>query len=442
MEDCLHTAPESIAAVVGAVSSVPGGITSAAGFYAAGAHIGLRRKRKDLAVVYSVQPCDWAGAFTTSSIKAAPVQWNQALRDKGGKVQALVVNSAVANSCTGAVGAHHTMEMAQTTADCLNLQAEHVLVASTGVIGTFLPINLVKSGIMSTAPLISTSTKAANDAAQAITTTDTFLKQCAVQFVIDGKTITLGAMAKGSGMVHPNMATMLSFITTDLAIDQALLQKALSESVPTTYNMICVDGDKSTNDMVLVLANGMAGNAKIVDEDDNYKIFTRALGMLNVQLARTIASDGEGASKLLEVEVNGATTIEDAQALALHVVKSSLVKVAFYAEDANWGRIVAAMGASGVAFDFDKVALSISSGSKDLPLLVDGMPYWIDEGSCQSVLSHNELKISINIGEGTCSATAWGCDLTPEYIDKGGNYRRHHQNEKAFPFAGVQGGAA
>lgn len=422
--------------------TMPGGVTSASGFYAAGAHIGLRRKRKDLAIVYSVQPCTWAATLTTSSVKAAPVLWNQKLRSKGDPVQALVVNSAIANSCTGAAGDQHAQMMAQTTAGCFNLKAEQVIVASTGVIGTHLPINQVTAGIKSTAPLISTSSKSANDAAQAITTTDTFLKQCAVKFNIDGKQITIGAMAKGSGMVHPNMATMLSFITTDLSIDQTLLQKALSQSVSKTYNMICVDGDRSTNDMVIMLANGMAGNAQICDENGDYQIFVQALAALNEQLSKSIASDGEGASKLLEVCVSGASTLEDAQKLALHVVKSSLVKVAFFAEDANWGRIVAAMGAAGIDFDFDKLALSISSGETELPLLIDGMPYWIDETNHKAVLAHSELKISIGIGDGEFSATAWGCDLTHAYIDKGGNYRRFQQMEKAFPSTFAQGGAA
>ncbi|HEY9777745.1 MAG TPA: bifunctional glutamate N-acetyltransferase/amino-acid acetyltransferase ArgJ [Planktothrix sp.] len=422
--------------------TIQGGVTSAAGFYAAGAHIGLRRKRKDLALVYSVQPCTWAATLTTSSVKAAPVLWNHKLRAKGETVQALVVNSAIANSCTGAAGEQHAQMMAETTAGCFHLHAEQVLVASTGVIGTHLPIKQVIKGIEATAPLISTSTKSANDAAQAITTTDTFLKQFAVKFYIGGKLVTLGAMAKGSGMVHPNMATILSFITTDLAIDQALVQKALTNSVSKTYNMICVDGDRSTNDMVILLANGMAGNKLIAEENEDFATFVEALSWLNEQISKSIASDGEGASKLLEVYVSGAETVEDAQKLALHVVKSSLVKVAFFAEDANWGRIVAAMGAAGVEFDFDKLALSISSGEVVLPLLVDGMPYWIDETNHKEVLSHSELKISICIGEGQYSATAWGCDLTHAYIDKGGNYRRFQQMEKAFPSTFAQGGAA
>jgi glutamate N-acetyltransferase/amino-acid N-acetyltransferase len=419
-----------------------GGITSPAGFYAAGAHIGLRKKRKDLALVYSIKPCDWAGTFTTSSIKAAPVMWNSNLRDKGGKVQAIVVNSAVANSCTGTVGYQHAQEMAQTTAECFNLEPEQVLVSSTGVIGTYLPIAKVKAGIASTAPLISTSSKSANDAAQAITTTDTFLKHCTVTFKADDKFITLGAMAKGSGMVHPNMATMLSFITTDLDIDQALLQKALSASVSTTYNMICVDGDRSTNDMVLILANGMAGNKRISEENSDYAAFVEALQLLNVNLSRTIASDGEGASKLLEVTVSGASTQEDAQKLALHVVKSSLVKVAFFAEDANWGRIVAAMGAAGVDFELEKLGLTVASEETELPLLLDGMPFWIDEVNHKEVLSHGELKIAITIGDGPFASTAWGCDLTYSYIDKSGNYRRLQQMEKALPKTFAQGGVA
>jgi glutamate N-acetyltransferase/amino-acid N-acetyltransferase len=425
--------------MAGQIELIQGGITSANGFQSAGMHIGLRRKRKDLAIVFSEKPCDWAATFTTNTVKAAPVLWNKDLLEAGAKTRAIVVNSAIANSCTGLAGQQHTKEMAETTAACLGLQPSEVLVASTGVIGVHLPIKMVTTGIKATAPFLSSTFESAGNAAEAITTTDSFVKQAAVQFKIDGKLITLGAMAKGSGMVHPNMATMLSFIATDLNIEQTLLQKALSQSVPKTYNMISVDGDSSTNDMVLLLANGLAGNKRICDEGEEFQYLVEGLDLLNTHLAKAIASDGEGASKLIEVSVSGAKSVEDARKLARHVISSNLVKISFFANDANWGRIVAAMGASGVEFDFDKIELSMSSGHSHLPLLVDGMAYWTDEKNERAVLAGTEVKILVHLGEGDSTATAWGCDLTHDYIDKSGKYRRVHSMSRAAAAEPVKG---
>lgn len=421
---------------------IKGGVTAASGFKAAGAHIGLRRKRKDLAILSSELPCDWAATFTTNSVKAAPVLWNQQLLAGKTKVSAIVINSAIANSCTGLAGQNHARQMAETTADCLGLDATSVLVASTGVIGVHLPIKEVAKGIRETAPLLSATYEAGCHAADAITTTDTYVKQYALQVTIDDKEVIIGAMAKGSGMVHPNMATMLAFITTDLNIDPTLLQKALSESVSKTFNMISVDGDNSTNDMVVAMANGAAGNARIDNVGDAYQQFANALDVLTCHLAKLIAGDGEGASKLLEVQVSGALTVTDARKLARAVVCSSLVKVALFAEDANWGRVVAAMGSSGVNFDCDKLALSLSCDQHELGLLVDGMPYWVDEVECKSILSGKSVTLKVEITEGNCSATAWGCDLTPEYIRKSGNYQAGQRTEKTLTGMYAQGGAA
>ncbi len=405
------------------IEKIDGGITAPQGFSAAGVHVGLRRKRKDLALIVSETSATCAAVFTTNVMKGAPIVWNHEVLQKRDTVRAIVVNSAYANSGTGVPGLIHARTMAETTAECLNLESEEVLVASTGLIGVHLPIEIVKTGIKSTAAQIGSDRSSGTSAAEAITTTDTFLKQMAVQFEIDGKMVTMGAMAKGSGMVHPNMATTLGFITTDLSISAALLKKALSEIIAETFNMISVDGDTSTNDMVVILANGLAGNATINEETAEYALFHQALKMVALHLARSVAMDGEGATKLIEVTVSGAASIIDARKLARGVVASSLVKAAVFAEDANWGRIVAALGSAGVQFEYTSLSIWMSSNETEVPLLLDGMPYWLDESLCRQVLGASEVKFRISIGEGDSSATAWGCDLTYDYIRKNGNYR-------------------
>lgn len=407
---------------------IQGGVTSPKGFKAAGAHVGLRRKRKDLALLLSETPCDYSAVFTTNTAKGAPILWNKEVVASGKKVRALVVNSGNANSCTGYPGLVHAKQMAETTATCFSLEPHEVLVASTGIIGVPLQIDKVKAGIRTVASILTASQESGTMAAEAITTTDNFIKQMALQFEVDGTMVTMGAMAKGSGMVHPNMATMLSFITTDLAIAPHLLEKAFKGSVSKTYNMISIDGDTSTNDMSAILANGMAGNAAITEENADYELFVSALHYMNTYLAKQIARDGEGASKLIEVTVCGATTQEDADKLARIVVSSNLVKTAFFAQDANWGRIVAAMGSSGLAFDENKLNLYMSGTAGDgeeleVCLLLDGTPYWTDDSICKAVLSENEIKVKIELNMGEYSATSWGCDLTYEYIRKNGNYK-------------------
>lgn len=405
------------------IQVIDGGVTSAIGFTACGLHVGLRRKRKDLALVMSEVPAVCAAAFTTNLMKGAPIVWNQQVLEKRSEIRAIVVNSAYANSGTGVPGIVHAGEMAATTANCLGLETEEVLVASTGLIGVHLPIEIVKAGIRAAAPHLAADRASATAAAEAITTTDTFLKQMAVSFEIGGKPVTLGAMAKGSGMVHPNMATTLGFLTTDLCITAEMLNKALQEVIAETFNMVSVDGDTSTNDMVVVLANGASQNQVIAEESEDYNIFLQALKLVMRHLARSIAQDGEGATKLIEVTVSGAVCLGDARKLAKSVITSNLVKAAVFAEDANWGRIVAALGSSGACFDYNALSISISSTQGRVPLLVEGMPYWLDDQLCRQILAAKEVQIDVIVGQTGYAATAWGCDLTYDYIRKNGNYR-------------------
>lgn len=406
-----------------AIHVIEGGITAPKGFAAAGAHVGLRRKRKDLALIVSEKSAACAAVFTTNAIKGAPILWNKEVLSGTDHVRAIVVNSAYANSGTGQPGLAHAKQMAQTTAGCLGLSPDEVLVASTGIIGIHLPIDVITAGIAHTAPLLDNTMESGTYAAEAITTTDTFIKQMAVEFEVNGAKVTVGAMAKGSGMVHPNMATTLGFLTTDLAIAPELLKKALSSVIVDTFNMISVDGDTSTNDMVVLLANGLADNPSIESEDDEYELFVHVLQMMLTQLAKSVARDGEGASKLIEVIVSGTDTVDDARKCARAVVASTLVKAAVFAEDANWGRIVAALGNAGVAIEYDKLSISMFGNGLHVPLLLDGMPYWMDESICRSALQSNEVRFVICAGESQHQATAWGCDLTYDYIKKNGNYR-------------------
>jgi glutamate N-acetyltransferase/amino-acid N-acetyltransferase len=401
-----------------------GGVTSPIGFKAAGAHVGLKRKRKDLAIVLSESPANFAAALTTNVVKAAPILWNQQIVAAGKQIKAVVINSGNANSCTGPTGTLHTEMMAAKTADCLGVKPTEVLVASTGVIGVPLPIEKVEAGIAIVAPQVAASAESGYSAAEAIMTTDSFVKQCALQVKIGATVITIGGMAKGSGMVHPNMATMLSFITTDAAISQELLHKALIKSVSVSYNMISVDGDTSTNDMVAILANGMAGNAMIADADSaDYHAFCQALDEVNTFLAKCIASDGEGATKVLTVTVKGSKNIEDAQKLSKSVVSSNLVKTAFFGEDANWGRILAALGYGGVIFDPSKVSIDFVSASGAITLLKSGQPCQFCELTASRILKQKEIEVLIDLDDGSSTATAWGCDLSYDYVRINGAYR-------------------
>ncbi len=400
-----------------------GGVTSPKGFMAAGAHIGVKRKRKDLSLVWSDVPAHLAAAFTTNVMRAAPILWNEKVVAGGKPVRGIVVNSGNANACTGELGMINAEAMAATYADCMGVSKEEIIIASTGVIGVQLPIQLIKQGIETTCQDLDCSAEAGLSAAQAIMTTDTYVKQTSLTFEVDGKKVTIGAMAKGSGMIHPNMATMLSFLTTDLNISPALLTKALKESSAETYNMISVDGDTSTNDMVAILANGKAGNKLIDSEGSDYLTFCQALKTINTDLAKAIVRDGEGATKFLQVEVKHADSIPEARKLARSIVSSSLVKTAFFGEDANWGRIICAMGYSGVSFKPETVSIAIESAAGKLELMQEGEPVVVNEILGKAVLAEKDIIIHIDMKEGLSEATAWGCDLSYEYVRINGSYR-------------------
>ncbi len=405
---------------------VNGGITAPQGFQAAGAHIGLKKQKqkKDLALIASNVPAHFAAVFTTNVVKAAPIIWCEQVAQKQAPIRGIVVNSGNANACTGAAGMQHTEIMAKTFANCLGVKSEEILVSSTGVIGLPLPIDLITEGIKTTSKLLSSENGAGEAAAQAIMTTDTFMKEFAFSTPISGKTVTIGGIAKGSGMIHPNMATMLAFITTDVNISPALLKECLQKSNQQTYNMISVDGDTSTNDMVAIMSNGLAGNEIINEHGDNYNKFFAALNEVNLELAKAIVHDGEGATKFLEVTVHGTKTVEEAQKLSKAVISSSLVKTAFFGQDANWGRILAAMGYAGVPFDPDGVSIEFLSEAGKISLINRGEPEVIDEAKALKILKEKNIKILIEMNNGgQSSATAWGCDLSYEYVRINGSYR-------------------
>lgn len=402
---------------------VQGSITAAKGFQAAGEYIGIKNKRKDLAIIFSEKACTYAGAFTQNVVKAAPVVWDKAVLEKGGKVHAIVVNSGNANAATGEQGFKDTEQMAVKTAEALKIEKESVLVCSTGVIGVTMPMDVVAAGIEMTAAKVCEGIAAAENAAEAIMTTDTVKKTIAVQEEIGGATVTIGGMGKGSGMIHPNMATMLGFITTDVNITQPMLQKALKKAIDTTFNMITVDGDTSTNDSVLVLANGAAGNLVIDSEGEAFDKFFKGLYEVCKYIAISIVKDGEGATKLLEVQLDGAADFEAGKALAKSILTSSLVKTAFFGEDANWGRIFCAMGYSGIEFNPDKVDIAVESIAGYVSMLKQGLPVKFSEPKAKEVLQESEIKILVTMQEGKESVTAWGCDLSYDYVKINGDYR-------------------
>lgn len=402
---------------------IQGGITAAKGFKAAGAHIGIKAKKKDLAVVYSETACAYAGAFTQNVVKAAPVLWNKDILDKGNKVHGFVVNSGNANAATGLQGSKDVAEMASLTAEALHVKEEEILVCSTGVIGVELPMDTLRKGIPAVASQIEEGLVAGEAASDAILTTDLTKKTIAVEEEIDGFSITMGAMGKGSGMIHPNMATMLGFVTTDVNISQEMLQKALKEAINTSFNMITVDGDTSTNDTVLVLANGKAGNPIIDTEGPAFDKFYACLYEVCKYIAISIVKDGEGATKLLEVNMQGVKDFEEGKMIAKSILTSSLVKTAFFGEDANWGRIFCAMGYSGVNFDPSKVNISFESIAGSICLLKQGLPVRFSEEKAKAILEEKEIKVIVTMGEGDTCVTAWGCDLSYDYVKINGDYR-------------------
>lgn len=405
---------------------IEGSVTAAKGFRAAGNAVGVKgaiTEKKDLAIIVSDVPAVAAGAFTTNVVKATSVTRNMKIMEGKGKINAVVANSGNANACTGEEGIKSNEKMAQCLADILGVDSSTVLTASTGVIGAVFPIDTITKGIKATFPMLGYDRNNALMAAEAIMTTDTYSKEVAVEFDLGGKTVHLGGMAKGSGMICPNMATMLSFITTDTAISQELLNKALKEDIKSTYNMVSVDGDTSTNDTVVVLANGLAGNEEVVSEGKDYDAFKEALHYVNERLAKNLVRDGEGATKFMEVNVTGAATEADAKTMAKSVVKSSLFKAAVFGEDANWGRVLCAMGYSGVKFDPQKVDIVFASNAGEILLMDNGTPIVFDEDKAKTILSEKEIQVNIKISEGNAKATAWGCDLSYEYVKINGDYR-------------------
>lgn len=403
---------------------IEGGVTAAKGFEAAAAEANIKYKnRTDMAMIYSQVPCKAAGTFTTNVVKAAPVKWDQKIVKESAYAQAVIINSGIANACTGAEGMDYCRQTAEGAAKILNIPEEAVLVASTGVIGMQLPIDRIKAGAKALAKIKKATIEAGHEAAQAIMTTDTVPKEIAVTFEMGGKTVTMGGMCKGSGMIHPNMCTMLSFITTDADISKELLQEALSEDIKDTYNMVSVDGDTSTNDTVLLLANGMAGNTPVTEKNEDYEIFKKALNMVNTYLCRKIAGDGEGATALFEVKILGAKTKADAVTLSKSVVTSNLTKAAIYGHDANWGRILCAMGYSGVAFDPEVVDLFFESAAGKIQIMKDGVAADYSEEEATKILSEPEVTAIADVKMGDQTATAWGCDLTYDYVKINADYR-------------------
>ena len=406
------------------MKQIKGGVTAAKGYEAASTAAGIKYQgRTDMALIYSQVPCVSAGTFTTNVVKAAPVKWDRQIVDSGAGVQAVVVNSGIANACTGEEGMGYCKETAEAAAKALNIDAAGVLVGSTGVIGMQLPMRKMVDGIQVLAGKKAEGLQSGHDAARAIMTTDTVEKEMAVEIEIGGKTVTIGGMSKGSGMIHPNMCTMLAFITTDAAITKEALQKALSEDVEDTYNMISVDGDTSTNDTAILLANGLAGNQEITYASPEYETFKEALHMVNETLAKKMAGDGEGATALFEVKVVGAESIKQAKTLAKSVVCSNLTKAAIAGHDANWGRILCAMGYSGAQFDPEKVDLFFESKAGKLQIIENGVATDYSEEVATKILSEPEITATADIKMGDYSATAWGCDLTHEYININADYR-------------------
>lgn len=398
------------------------GVTAPKGFLASGIHCGLKKNnlKLDLALIYSEVQANAAGVYTKNKVKGAPIYiTKEHLSNK--KAQAIIINSGNANTCNGNDGLVKAKRMAELQGKALRLKTSDILVASTGVIGVPLNIDAIKDGI----PMLSErlSKEGYEDAAAAIMTTDTYKKQLAFEFKIKDKVITVGAMAKGSGMIEPNMGTMLSFITTDLNISGEMLSEALKESTKISYNRVSVDGDTSTNDMVLILANGLASNKEITEKNDDYYTFINVLNTLNITLSKMIAKDGEGATKLIECIVSNCKSEKDAEALSKSVINSPLVKTAIFGSDANWGRVLCALGYSGVNINPDKVNLSFKSSVGEVEVCKDGMPLPFDEVKAKEILLKDEIQILISMNSGKYSSKAWGCDLSYDYVKINGDYR-------------------
>ena len=402
---------------------VEGGVCAAQGFVANGLNCGLNpnKEKNDLALVYSETMCDTAAVFTQNKVKGAPILVTKKhLEQTGGKARAIIANSKNANTCN-ADGEEKAERMAVLAGRVLGIPANEVIVASTGVIGQILPLEPIESHIDELAAGLSKENH--GKAEYAIMTTDTVMKECAVSFELDGKTVTVGGMAKGSGMIHPNMATTLNFVTTDAAIDRELLQKAVSKIVKITYNCLSVDGDQSTNDTLCVMANGLAGNKRIDAEKKDYDTFCEALYQVLMNLTRMLAKDGEGATKLLECEVKGAKDLDTAIIVAKSVIRSPLFKCAMFGEDANWGRILCAIGYAEADFEIDKVDVDLASKYGTVAVCRNGAGVEFSEEEASRILSSDEIFIHVDLKQGTESAKAWGCDLTYDYVKINGDYR-------------------
>ncbi|MCR5223338.1 MAG: bifunctional glutamate N-acetyltransferase/amino-acid acetyltransferase ArgJ [Lachnospiraceae bacterium] len=417
------------------MKQINGGITAPKGFFAAGVEAGIKyENRKDMAMIYSEKPCVVAGTFTSNRVKAAPVKWDMKIVDEKGSAQAVVVNTGIANAGTGAEGMRICEETAEEAAKQLGIEKDAVLVGSTGVIGAQIPIEKIKAGIAKLVAAKDSGTAAGTDASKAIMTTDTVNKELAVTVEIAGVTVTLGAMSKGSGMIHPNMCTMLGYVTTDAVIDHDTLTELLKNDVQSTYNMISVDGDTSTNDTLLVLANGMAGNEPIKKGTQAYEDFRAALHFVNETQAKRLAADGEGAMALIETSVFHAQSVEAARKLARSVISSSLTKAAIYGHDSNWGRILCALGYAGEDFDPEHMAIYYGNAaakeqaakgdfSKGMLIYEDGIGADYSEEEATKLLSKDEVYIWVDLKAGNESATAWGCDLTYDYVKINADYR-------------------
>ena len=404
---------------------IKGGICAPKGFSASATEANIKYKnRTDMAMIFSKVPAISAGTYTTNLVKAAPVLWDRKITDSETYVNAIVINSGIANACTKDEGMEYCKQSAKKAASELGVEENSILLASTGVIGMQLPIEKICAGIESLSNSLEQSDKAANEAAKAIMTTDTVSKEIAIEFEISGKTVKMGAMCKGSGMIHPNMCTMLGFITTDVNISKELLLKALRDDVVDTFNMVSVDGDTSTNDSLIILANGLADNEKIACESsEEYKAFKGNLNFITTALSKMIAGDGEGATALFEVVVEGAKTKETARTLAKSVVTSSLTKAAIFGHDANWGRILCALGYSGEKFDPDNMELYFESENGKILIYKDGVSVGFDEEKATKILSAKEVRAFVKLNMGDFSATAWGCDLTFDYVKINADYR-------------------
>lgn len=403
---------------------IKGGVTAAKGYEAASTAAGIKyTDRTDMAMIYSQAPCAAAGTFTTNVVKAAPVRWDQQVIAGGDSVQAVIVNSGIANACTGTEGFRYCKDTAKAAAEALGISESGVLIGSTGVIGKQIPIDKLTAGIKELAEKKNDTIANGTEAAKAIMTTDTFEKELAVTIEAGGRTVTIGGMAKGSGMIHPNMCTMLAFITTDAVIAKETLQKALSQDIKDTYNMISVDGDTSTNDTVILLANGLAENEEIVEGTEDYQKFKEALHTVNEYLAKKIAGDGEGATALFEVQAVGCESVEQARTLAKSIVCSNLTKTAIAGHDANWGRILCAMGYSGAQFDPERVDLFFESKAGKIQIIENGTAVDYSEEEATKILSEPEVTAIADVKMGDKEATAWGCDLTHGYIEINADYR-------------------